>query len=188
MTEAHTRAEIDGERAFSVELGDIKEADVDAIVNAANGRLDHGGGVAAAIASAAGPALNEESRAHVRENGPVPTGEAAVTTAGNLPHRGVIHAVGPRQGEGDEEEKLTRAVAAALDRAAERDWSSVALPAISAGIFGVPYEICARSYVAGVRRHLEARPDSSVTDVRLCLFQPDDELLDAVERALEEGF
>nr|NIP58333.1 macro domain-containing protein [Gemmatimonadota bacterium]NIR78731.1 macro domain-containing protein [Gemmatimonadota bacterium]NIT87370.1 macro domain-containing protein [Gemmatimonadota bacterium]NIU31214.1 macro domain-containing protein [Gemmatimonadota bacterium]NIU35935.1 macro domain-containing protein [Gemmatimonadota bacterium] len=144
--------------------------------------------VAAAIASAAGPSLSEESRAWVREHGPVPTGEAAVTTAGDLPHRGVIHAVGPRQGEGDEEEKLTGAVAASLDRAAENGWSSVALPAISAGIFGVPYAVCARAYVAGVERHLEESPESPVNDVRLCLFRPDDELLSAVENALEAGF
>lgn len=188
MPQRHTRVEIDDDRAFSVTLGDITEEDVDAIVNAANGQLEHGGGVAAAIASAAGSALREESRARVREHGPVSTGDAAVTTAGDLPHRGVIHAVGPRQGEGDEEEKLTAAVASALDRADENGWTSLALPAISAGIFGVPYHVCARSYVAGVKRHLEARPDSSVTDVRLCLFQPDEELLETVEDALEEGF
>jgi len=188
MPDLHTRVEIDDGRAFSITLGDITEEDVDAIVNAANGQLSHGGGVAAAIASAAGPALSEESRAWVREHGPVPTGGAAVTTAGDLPHRGVIHAVGPRQGEGNEEEKLTAAVAASLDRAAERGWSSVALPAISAGIFGVPYDVCARAYVAGTKRHLENEPDSPVTDVRLCLFRPDDELLGAVEDALEEGF
>ena len=75
-----------------------------------------------------------------------------------------------------------------MDRAAENGWSSVALPAISAGIFGVPYEVCARAYVAGVKRHLEANPESPVTDVRLCLFRPDEELLGAVEEALEEGF
>lgn len=187
MPDVHRTVSFGDERAFSVTLGSIVEEDVDAIVNAANSRLAHGGGVAAVIAGAAGSRLNEESRAHVRENGPVPVGEAAVTTAGDLPHRGVVHAVGPQQGEGDEEEKLTSAVSSALDRVDEQGWTSVALPAVSAGIFGVPYDVCARAYVAGVRRHFAERPGSSVREVRLCLFDPDQELLDDVDRALEEG-
>lgn len=186
MPEAHRTVSLDGGRTFSVTLGSIVEEDVDAIVNAANSRLAHGGGVAAVISKAAGSALDEESRRHVRENGPVPVGDAAVTTAGDLLHRGVVHAVGPQQGEGEEREKLASAVSSSLDRVDERGWASVALPAISAGIFGVPYDVCARAYVTGVKRHLDERPDSSVREVRLCLFDPDDELLDEVERALEE--
>lgn len=188
MSEVHRSFRIDGERTFSITLGDITAEDVDAIVNAANSRLEHGGGVAAAIARAAGSELSEASRALVREQGPVATGDAAVTPAGELPHEGVIHAVGPRQGEGDEEEKLTSAVAASLDRANEEGWASVALPAISAGIFAVPYDVCARGYVGGIRRHLEGAPDSAVGDVRLCLFRPDEELLEAVEREAAEAF
>lgn len=185
MSEVHRTIAIEDGRSFSVVLGSIVEEEVDAIVNAANGRLAHGGGVAAVISGAAGPALDEASRSHVEQNGPVPVGEAVVTTAGELPHRGVIHAVGPRQGDGDEEEKLTSAVAASLDRAEENDWTSVALPAISAGVFAVPYEICARAYLAGARRHFEERPDSPVEDVRLVLFDPDPALLDEVEAAME---
>ena len=82
--------------------GNLLEEPVDAIVNAANGRLAHGGGVAGIISRAAGPALQEESDSIVRHRGPVPTGSAVVTTAGKLPFKGVIHAVGPRYGEGDE--------------------------------------------------------------------------------------
>jgi len=188
VSDVYRTTEIDDERTFRVTRGDITAEDVDAIVNAANSRLAHGGGVAAAIARAAGPRLAEESKAWVREHGPVSTGSAAVTGAGDLPHRGVIHAVGPRQGEGDEEELLARAVAAALERARERGWSSVAFPAISAGIFGVPYDVCARGYVEGVHRHLEEHPASPVRDVRLTLFEPDDALLEAVDRALDDAF
>ena len=162
--------DLDGGRRFSVVVGDLLQQPVDAIVNAANGRLAHGGGVAAVIARAGGPALVTEGDALVRERGTIPTGEAVVTTAGRLPFQGVIHAVGPRQGEGDEEEKLTSAVAASLDRAAEREWSKIAMPAISSGIFSVPAEVCARAYVAGARRHLEGMPDSPVRLVRLCLM------------------
>lgn len=187
MPDVHRTISFGDGRTFSVTLGSIVEEEVDAIVNAANSKLAHGGGVAAVIAGAAGSPLSEESRAHVRENGPVPVGDAVVTTAGELGHEGVIHAVGPQQGEGEEEKKLTSAVSSALDRADENGWASVALPAISAGIYGVPYDVCARAYVAGVSRHLDARPDSSVSEVRLCLFEPDDELLDEVESALEEA-
>ena len=76
---------------------------MEAIVNAANGHLAHGGGVAGIIARAAGPGLQEESDRIVRERGPFLSGSAVVTGAGKLPFKGIIHAVGPRHGEGDEE-------------------------------------------------------------------------------------
>ena len=186
--EIHASVELEGERTFAVVLGDITEEPVDAIVNAANERLSHGGGVAAVISRAAGEALDRESREHVEEHGPVPTGEAAVTTAGDLPHEGVIHAVGPRQGDGDEEEKLTSAVADSLLKAHRNGWRSVSMPAISSGIFAVPHPVCARAYVGGVKRHFELYPTSSVDEVRLCLFEPEDSLLEAVEEAMEDGF
>lgn len=160
-----------GGLALHLVVGDLLAQSVDAIVNAANGYLAHGGGVAAVIARAAGPELEREGRAYVAAHGPVPTGEATVTTAGDLPFRGVIHAVGPRQGEGDEEAKLTQAVSNALLRAHERGWASVAMPAISSGIFSVPPALCARAYVAGVRRHVSENPGSSVRDVTICLLE-----------------
>ena len=174
--------DLPGGRRLLLTIEDLLGAPVDAIVNAANGGLAHGGGVAAAISRAAGPALDEEGDALVRERGRVPTGEAVVTTAGRLPFRGVIHAVGPSMGQGDEEAKLTAAVANALLRAHERGWRKVALPAISSGIFAVPLEICARSYVAGVRAHLAAHPGSTLLEVRLCLFPGP--LVDLVTRAM----
>jgi len=105
--------------------GDLLREPVDAIVNAANGRLAHGGGVAGIISRAAGPALQEESDRLVREHGPYPTGTAVVTTAGELPFKGVIHAVGPRFGEGDEEKKLIAALSSAFDAAKTKEWQSV---------------------------------------------------------------
>lgn len=158
-----------GGRRLRLVIGDLLTEPVDAIVNAANGRLAHGGGVAAAISRAAGPALDADGRSYVAEHGTIPTGEAVVTTAGDLDYQGVIHAVGPRQGDGDEEAKLSLAVQNALLRAHERGWGSVSLPAISSGIFGVPFEVCARAYVAGVRRHFAEHPDSCLEEVRLCL-------------------
>src|SRR5512137_2976755 len=90
--------------------GDLTERDVDAIVNAANSRLQHGGGVAGAIVRKGGQVIQEESDAI----GFVPVGGAAMTTAGRLTARHVIHAVGPRMGEGDEDHKLRSAITSVL--------------------------------------------------------------------------
>lgn len=112
---------------------------VDAVVNAANAHLAHGGGVAAAIARAGGDAVRRESAAWVAANGPVARGQAAVTSAGEMPADIVLHVVGPvYRRDADNEEHLGDAVRAALDAAAGRGARSVALPAISAGIYGYP--------------------------------------------------
>src|SRR5207302_6901007 len=104
---------------FQVVRGNLLEEPVDAIVNAANGHLAHGGGVAGVISRAAGPELQQESDRLVAERGPLPTGSAVVTGAGKLPFKGVIHAVGPGYGQGDEEAKLVEALTRALARARE---------------------------------------------------------------------
>ena len=160
---------------FQVVQGNLLEESADAIVNAANGHLAHAGGVAAAIARAAGPALQEESDRLVAERGPFPAGSAVVTTAGRLPFKGVIHAIGPRWGEGGEEAKLARALGAAFACARERGWNSVSFPAVSSGIFAVPPEVCARAYVAAVR-------NAALGKVRLCLR--DQPVIDAVLKEL----
>ena len=156
--------------------GNLLEEPVDAIVNAANGQLAHGGGVARVISRAAGPDLQRESDRLVAEHGPVPTGSAVVTTPGKLPFKGVIHAVGPRNGEGDEEAKLDQALGAAFQRAREHGWQSVSFPAVSAGIFAVPLDICARAY-------LKAARSSGLRNVRLCLR--DQPVIDAVLKELK---
>ena len=113
----------------------------------------------------------------MRSRGPIPTGSAVVTTAGKLPFKGVIHAVGPRSGEGKEEDKLRQALLAALRCAEERGWQSVSFPAVSSGIFAVPLDICARAYVAAVR-------SSPLRNVRLCLR--DQPVIDAVLKELNK--
>ncbi len=120
--------------------GDITEENTDAIVNAANSHLKHGGGVAGAIVRKGGYVIQEESD----KIGYVPTGSAAITTAGKLKAKYVIHAVGPVWGEGDEDEKLRSAVLSALKIAEEKELKSVALPAISSGIFGFPKDRAAK--------------------------------------------
>ena len=155
--------------------GNLLDEPVDAIVNAANGHLAHGGGVAGIISRAAGPELQAESERLVRKSGALKTGTAVVTTAGKLPFKGVIHAVGPRQGEGDEEAKLVLALTSSFQRAKERGWESVSFPAVSSGIFAVPPDVCARAYAKAARASPLAR-------VRLCLR--DQPVIDAVLREL----
>jgi O-acetyl-ADP-ribose deacetylase (regulator of RNase III) len=155
--------------------GDLLEEPVDAIVNAANGALAHGGGVAGIISRAAGPELQKESDALVRTHGVFATGSAVPTTAGRLPFKGVIHAVGPQFGEGGEEAKLFQALQSAFSVAIEKGWGSVSFPAVSAGIFAVPLEICARAY-------LKAGRASPLRKARLCLR--DQPVIDAVLREM----
>ena len=156
--------------------GNLLEEPVDAIVNAANGHLAHGGGVAGVISRAAGPELQRESDTLVQRHGPYPSGTAVATTAGALPFKAVIHAVGPRHGEGDEEAKLVSALSNAFSLAAGRGWLSIAFPAVSSGIFAVPLDICARAY-------LESARSAPLRQVRLCLR--DRPVIDAVLRELE---
>ena len=132
--------------------------------------------MAGIIARAAGPALQKESERIVRERGALPSGTAVVTTAGKLPFKGVIHAVGPRYGEGDEENKLIRALSAALACARDQGWEAVSFPAVSSGIFAVPLDICARAYLAAAR-------NSPIRNVRLCLR--DQPIIDAVLKELK---
>lgn len=173
----------DDERVFRVAQGNLLAEPVEAIVNAANGMLAHGGGVAGIISRAAGPALQQESDRIVRERGVLPAGSAVATSAGNLPFRAVIHAVGPRYGEGEEEAKLLRALTSAFRCAHDAGWSSVSFPAVSSGIFAVPVEICARAYLGAVRAWFRAEPATPLCNVRLCLR--DQPVIDAVLKELK---
>ncbi len=124
--------------SVKVVKGDITKEKTDAIVNAANKYLSHGGGVAGAIVRAGGYVIQEESDKIVREHGPLETGEAVITTAGSLPSKFVIHTVGPIYGEGDEDAKLRKAVLSVLKLATEKKLRSISIPAISCGIYGFP--------------------------------------------------
>ncbi len=118
--------------------GDLTQEPVDAIVNAANEHLLHGGGIAGAIVRRGGEIIQQESNAWVEAHGPVRHAHPAVTTAGSLPCSFVIHAVGPVWGTGDEDDKLAQAIRGALEIAARMGLASIAFPAISTGIFGFP--------------------------------------------------
>lgn len=149
--------------------GDITQLDTDAIVNAANERLAHGGGVAGVISRRGGPTIQRESSEWVRLHGPVPTGSAAITSGGDLKARHVIHAVGPVYDDTPRSPKLlASAVRAALQMADEHGLQSVALPAICTGIFGYPMQDAARVMLQEAMAYLEG--ETSLQRVAFCLY------------------
>lgn len=150
--------------------GDLTRIAVDAIVNAANAQLVHGGGLAGAIVQSGGEVIQEESDAWVRENGPITHTAPAVTSAGSLPCEYVIHAVGPIWGEGEEDRKLGEAVKGALALAEQLEISSVALPAISTGIFGFPKPRAARVILDSLLAYFQGYPNSNLSEILIVLF------------------
>jgi O-acetyl-ADP-ribose deacetylase (regulator of RNase III) len=157
-----------GGQIIRVVQNDLTAEPVDAIVNAANEHLAHGGGVAGAISRKGGPTIQRESTAWVSEHGPVRTGTAAITGAGELPCRYVIHAVGPVWGSGDEQAKLASAVRSALDLADQRGLRTLSIPGISSGIFGFPKPLCAKVILQTIREWLSEHLESSVREVNSC--------------------
>lgn len=165
--------------------GDLTRQDVDAVVNAANEYLRHGGGVAAAIARAGAPDVDRESDAWVRQHGALGPDDAAVTSAGRMPARHVVHVVGPRYREGqDNAGLLAGAVRAALDAAAAVGARTVAMPAISAGIFGYPRREAARVIAEACRSWSDGHPDT-IEEIRLVGY--DEAATDDFRAALDEG-
>ena len=154
-----------GGRLISLEMGDITKLEADAIVNAANSALQMGGGVAGAIRRAGGASIQAECD----RIGGTPVGTAVITSGGNLPARHVIHAVGPRMGEGDEDRKLDSATRSALEVAERNGLESIALPAISTGIFGYSVERAARRMLRVAADYLAAEAHS-LRKVIFCLY------------------
>ncbi len=157
--------------------GDITEQETDAIVNAANGQLVLGGGVAGAIGSKGGPAIQAECS----QKAPIGVGEAVITTGGDLKAKYVIHAVGPRMGEGDEDAKLQNATLNSLKVADANKLKSIAFPAVSTGIFGYPLDRCAQIMLRAAIEYLSG--DTGLERVIFCLY--DDESYDIFLSELE---
>lgn len=171
--------------ALQLVQGDITLEAADAIVNAANERLQHEGGVAWSISRRGGPAIQAESDTWVQTRGPVPHDAPAWTSGGDLPCRYVIHAVGPVWGEtGEAEAKLAAAVAGSLRVADELGLESVALPAISTGIFGFPKELAAGVILSAIQKYFES--PSGLKRVRLVLF--DAETVGVFEKVWRDHF
>jgi O-acetyl-ADP-ribose deacetylase len=147
--------------------GDLTELAADAIVNAANRDLVLGAGVAGAIRAKGGPAIQAECD----RLGPIAAGDAVMTGGGRLRARHVIHAVGPRMGEGDEEATLARATRRSLELAEGKSLRWIGLPAISTGVFGFPMDRCAAVMLGAALAFLT--PGSHLERVSFCVFGPD---------------
>jgi O-acetyl-ADP-ribose deacetylase (regulator of RNase III) len=159
---------------------DITVLSVDAIVNPANEKLVLGDGVAGAIAEKGGPSIQKECK----RIGGTSVGTAVITGAGTLEAKHVIHAVGPQMGEGDEDRKLSSAVRSALALADRHRLRSIAIPAISTGVFGFPMDRCARITLTEIHRYLQG--GTKLQRVVVCLI--DDASYKTFRQELRRGF
>ncbi len=159
-------------QSLQIVQGDITIEEVDAIVNAANEQLAHGGGVAWAISKKGGKAIQEESDEWVRQHGQVSHTHPAWTSGGLLPAKYVIHAVGPVwiNGRDDEDQKLQDAVTGSLQVADELKCTSISMPAISTGIFGFPKDKAAKIIFRVIADYFETNHNSNLKQVRIVLF------------------
>lgn len=158
------------QKKFQLVEGDITQEHVDAIVNAANRQLAHGGGVAWAISRAGGETIQRESDVWLSEHGEVSHAQPAYTSGGALPCKYVIHAVGPIWGAGDEDKKLADAVIGSLRVATDLGLATLSLPAISTGIFGFPKERAAKIIFSSIGSFLTQNSASPLSTVRLILY------------------
>lgn len=160
--------------------GDLTELDVDVIVNPANEDLTMDGGLAAVIKEKGGESIEEECQ----RIGGTPVGTAVMTGAGDLPHKHVIHSVGPKMGEGDEDRKLSKAVRGALALAERHGMRSIAVPAISTGEFGFPMDRCARITLTEIHRYIQG--GTKIDRFVVCLH--DEEAFETFKTQLRRGF
>ena len=178
--------QLSSHRKVTLIRGDLTLQKVDAIVNAANSRLRHGGGVAAMILRKGGQVINEESHAWLQEYGELTHEKPAYTSGGNLDCRYIIHAVGPIWGRGDEEDKLAAAIAGSLQLADELSLTSIAFSAISTGIFGFPKKRAARVFYQSFLSYFAPHPESKLTDIRMVVY--DDPTSEAFHHVWEKEF
>ena len=171
--------DLDG-TSFQILEGDITELDVEAVVNPANEDLQLGSGVSGTIREKGGPAIQEECD----RIGHTPVGTSVMTGAGELRAKQVIHSVGPRMGEGDEDRKLSSAVRSALALADRNGLRSIAVPAISTGVFGFPMDRCARILLQEVHRYLQG--GTKLEKVVVCLWG--EEAFNTFRTELRRGF
>ena len=156
-------------QTIQIAQGDLTTETTDAIINAANEYLSHGGGVDWAIVRGGGEIIQQESDEWIRVHGIVSHARPAWTSGGRLPAKYVIHAVGPVWGDGDEDNKLATAVNGSLEIADELKCSSISFPAISTGIFGFPKERAAHVMFYAIENYF-SHHESGIKLVRLVLF------------------
>ncbi|XP_003388008.1 PREDICTED: poly [ADP-ribose] polymerase 14-like [Amphimedon queenslandica] len=179
-------------KRVNVIVGDITEFDrADVIVNAANGQLAHDAGIAADIVRRGGPAIQEDSRRYIDKNGSLSDGKAVLfPRAGNLPYKAIVHAVGPIWNRFGDNSRgialLKKAVRQSLEKS--RSYTSIAIPAISSGLFGFPVDVCADTILKAIVEFSSADHGSQLNEINIVIFEDNvNEFLKAAERELK-GF
>ena len=179
-----------GLKTITIFVGDITKFNrAEVIVNAANEDLKHIGGVALAIAEKGGPIIQQESDEYVQFKGKVSTGSAVLfNRVGNLPYKAIVHAVGPRWTYSRNHEReialLKKAIRTSLSKA--RDYNSIALPAISSGIYGFPSDVCANALVEAAVEFSKSDPDSNISEINFVVLKDNaDVFLAAAKKHME---
>ncbi|CAN2389076.1 positive regulation of interleukin-4-mediated signaling pathway [Pristimantis euphronides] len=175
---------------ISIYSGDLCKHHVDVIVNAANEDLKHIGGLAFALLKAAGPKLQDDCDLIVRKQGRLSPGESVITDAGNLSCKQVIHTVGPRWDSTSSQrckDHLQTAISSSLSLAAKHGHVSIAIPAVSSGIFGFPIHVCTQIIVAAIKEFVEG-PGRSSSVTNIALVDTKNETIAAFTKALKEQF
>ncbi len=161
---------MEADTSLDILQGDLTFQKTDAIVNAANVMLTQGGGLAGEITRRGGDVIRRESAAWIAKYGSVSHSNPAYTHAGNLPCKYIIHAVGPVWGDGEEKKKLGICTTASLHLAEKLDLTSIAFPAISTGIYGVPYYIAAEGMLEAILAHFHTQPAGKIKEIRVVLY------------------
>ena len=161
---------ISNDKIIRLIKGDITDQNVDVIVNPANSYLKHGGGVAGAIVRKGGKIIQIESD----KIGFVTVGSSVITKSGKLPCEAIIHTVGPKMGEGNEDLKLSKSLHSSLSLASDNSYKSISIPAISSGIFGFPKDRCANILLDESIKFLQNNTTTLET-IEFCII--DDETL-----------
>ncbi|XP_078408475.1 protein mono-ADP-ribosyltransferase PARP14-like isoform X2 [Cetorhinus maximus] len=188
LGQAHCKVQLPLGPLVTVYRGDLCKIQVDVVVNAANEELEHIGGLAGALLKAAGPILQDDCKWIVNHQGSLMPGDAVITDAGNLPCSKVIHAVGPRwmQTNAETAKKcLRKAVKQSLCLAESHNLKTIAIPAISSGIFGFPLPLCAEIIVRSIREHcVDSQGGSALKEIHL--VNHDEQTVHAVSGAVQK--
>jgi len=178
MAETASEVTLPKGQKLSLVIGDICDQDVEAIINPSNQELSHDGGVSGALVQKGGKEIQKESNKWIKKHGKLDVGESAITTAGTLHAKYIIHTVGPRWGEKKEVPKLRNAIYGAMKLVESQNLKSVALPAISLGAFEFPVKKGVRTILEALTEFLsvEVQKDSKLKDVRIVLLDKKSEV------------